>query len=615
MAKKSGSISRTVVWIILGLLIVGLAGFGTTSFTGRFDSIGTVGDSEIGTSAYARALQAEIRALEAQTGGPLTFQQAQEMGVQQRVLSQLVTTAALETEASALGISVGDERLAQDLRAIAAFRGPDGDFNRDAYAFALRNAGLTEAEFEADLRDESAATLLQGAVLAGIRLPDTYIDTLVAYAGERRDFTWAELGASALTTGIPEPTEADLQTWYDANIDRFTIPETKVITYVSLTPDMIVDSVEVDEQALRDLYEDRAEQYRQPERRLVERLVFANDEAAQAAAERLAAGEADFEALVEARGLALSDTDMGDVSAAELGAAADTVFAAEAGDVVGPAPSDLGPALYRVNGVLAAQETTFEEAQPTLRDELALDRARRVIEGQAQGFDDELAAGATLEELADQTELELGQIDWTGENAEGIAGYDIFREAAEAVQEGDFPEMAILADGGVFALRLDEIRAPAPQPFEDVRDEVVAGWEQDQRTEALVEEAETLRGRLAEGQTFEAAGLTPSTQTGLTRNAFGGQLPEALIERVFTMEPGAVAVLPGAGTAILVRLDAVNAADPESEQAQALSGLLGDQAAQDVAQDLFRALSADIQSRVRVVIDQDALNAVHANFQ
>ena len=58
--------------------------------------------------------------------------------------------------------------------------------------------------------------------------------------------------------------------------------------------------------------------------------------------------------------------DLGDVRKIDLGRAGDAVFAAAAGDIVGPLDSAVGPALFRVNAVLAAQETTFEEALPEL---------------------------------------------------------------------------------------------------------------------------------------------------------------------------------------------------------------------------------------------------------
>lgn len=610
MAKGSNSISRTAVWILLGLLIVGLAGFGTTNFSGTVRSVGSVGDAEIDIDDYARALRNEMNALQAQTGQVISLQQAQAFGVTQQVLSQLVVTAALEDETRTLGLSVGDAQVAEQLRGVAAFQGPDGQFNRDAYAFALRNSGLSEQEFEESLRLEAATSVLQGAVLAGTTLPDTYTDTLAAYALEERSVSWVALGAEALSTGMPVPDEAALQGFYEENIAAFTLPEAKRITYVWLTPDMILDTVEVDEEALRAAYAEREAEFNLPERRLVERLVMPD---ATAAAEALASGSS-FEELVAERGLALVDVDLGDVTVEDLGDAAEAVFGAEIGAIVEGA-SEFGPALFRVNAVLAAQNTSFEDAIPALRGELALDRARRVIEAQAQEFDDELAAGATLEEMAELTELQLGEIAWTGGEADTIAGYEGFREVAQAVTDRDFPQIEQLGDGGVFALRLDDIREAAPQPFDEVREAVLAGFEAQARTDALVAQAEGLKTQIDGGTALEALGLTVETAEALTRNTQLPRLPLGLVQAAFEMAEGETRVLPGQESAVLLRLDVITAADLDSEGAQALSQFYGDQAASAVAQDLYRALASDIQTRAGVVIDQQAINAVHANMQ
>ena len=68
---------------------------------------------------------------------------------------------------------------------------------------------------------------------------------------------------------------------------------------------MLVDDVNLDEQALLDAYEERIDQYRQPERRMVGRLVFPSMEEAQSAKSRLDAGELSFDDLVAERGLTL----------------------------------------------------------------------------------------------------------------------------------------------------------------------------------------------------------------------------------------------------------------------------------------------------------------------
>ncbi|SDF04230.1 peptidyl-prolyl cis-trans isomerase D [Salipiger thiooxidans] len=615
MARGKSGITKYIVWGVLIASFVGFGAFGTVNFTGGAGSIGSVGDTTIETTDYARALQNEMRAVEAQTGQPVTLEQARQFGLTDQVLAQVVTNAALDEETRQLGISVGDERVAEDLRNVQAFHGPDGNFDRSAYSYALQNAGLKEAEFEDSLRQESARSILQAAVLSGTTLPDTYVNTLLGWVGETRDFTWATLDRDALTTGLPVPTDEELQAWYDENIDQFTLPETKVITYAWLTPDMIVDTVEVDEQALRDAYEERHAEFNMPERRLVERLVFSSEDEAQAAADRIASGETDFEGVVAERGLAIIDTDMGDVTRASLGEAGDAVFGAEVGAVVGPEPSNLGPALFRVNGVLAEQVTPFEEAVPDLRDALVLDRARRVIEGMSQDLDDELAGGATLEELSQDTDMELGQIEWSETSDTGIAGYEAFREAAQALQDGDYPAIDDLGDGGVFALRLDEQRDPAPAPFGDLRDEVAQLWEQDQATEALVAQAGELATAISGGGSFEDSGLSPTQESGLTRNQPIEGLPAAILEAVFTMKPGEARALPGNGAALVVRLDGVTPVDMDAPQVTQVGDQLRDQAANSVANDIFRALNTDIQSRAGVSVDQSAVNAVLSNLR
>ena len=614
MAMGKGKLSKTLIWILMGLLFVGLAGFGATSLTGTARSVASVGDKEVSTDSYLQALRTEINALSAQAGRTVTIAEAQQIGIDRQVLAQLITARGLDNEAAGIGLSVGDDVVADQLLQVPSFQGADGGFNREAYRFALRNRGLSESEFEEQLREDTARSILQSAVVAGNVLPDTYADTLLGYLAETRDFTWARLTGSDLQTGLPVPSDADLQAYYDDNIDNYTLPETRDITYAWITPDMIVDTVEVDEEAMRAAYEERFDEFNLPERRLVERLVFADEAAATAAAERLDE-ETGFEDLVAARGLALADVDMGDVTRDSLGAAADGVFAAAIGEVVGPLPSGLGPALYRVNAVLEAQETGFEEARSDLRGALALDRARRVIETLAQSMDDELAAGATLEEIAASTEAELGQIGWYPGADDGIAAYDAFREAAAALGEGDFPQIEQLGDGGIFAMRLNSIQPPAPQPIEDVIDQVRRGWDMRAQTEQLMGIAEGLAARLAGDESFEELGLTPNRETGIARNARLADLDPALLTAVFEMGPSDTRALPGTGEVIVLKLDAITAVDRDDPDVQMLAEALRDQASNDIAQDLFRAYATDIQRRAGIDINQSAINAVNAYIQ
>lgn len=608
MSSRSTGMKRIFSWILLGLLFVGLIGFGALNIGGSIQSVGSVGDRKITVDQYARTLQNEIRATEAQFGQSLSFQQAQAFGLTNRALSRVVLETALDAEAERISVSVDDQAVANDLNDIQAFKGPDGNFSRDNYRFALQNAGYTEAEFEESVRTESARTILQAAIIAGNEMPAAAIDTIMAYATETRDITLSTVTAADLDTAIDDPSADQLQTHYEANIALYTQPERKQITYAILTPDMILDQISVDDAALRTAYEARSDEFNQPERRLVERLVFLDTAKATEQRDAIAAGTTTFDAVVAERGLTLSDIDLGDLAQSDLGAAGEGVFAADLDQVVGPFDTDLGPALFRVNGILEADSVTFDEARDQLFDELAAESARRLIEGKATEIDDALAAGATLEDLEKEFGMRVDVVLYHAGVEDDVAAYPNFRAVADAVQDGDFPTVETLQDGGIFALRLDDIVAPAPMPLDEITDQVTQDWRA----------AETLNAIEALANAAITDGTDVGTQTrleGLKRADAGLLATAAVLETAFNTDLGASQSVTQRDKVVIVRVDAINAGDMDSDDAKALRANIEQQFNASLADDLFNTFATQIQQSAGISIDQQALNAVHANFQ
>ena len=305
--------------------------------------------------------------------------------------------------------------------------------------------------------------------------------------------------------------------------------------------------------------------------------------------------------------------DLGDVTREDLGEAADAVFAAEIDDVVGPLPSVFGPALFRVNGTLAENNVSFEDAEPDLREELAADSARRLIEAQVEDINDLLAGGATLEELVDETEMELNQIDWTEDSDEGIAAYDGFRQAADAVQDGDFPEIVFLDDGSIFALRLDDEMPPRPEPLDSARTRVADAWVEDETAKALKNQADTVLTKLETDGDFNATGLPVRVENALLRTAYHASFPSDFMATVFEMEPGELRVVTGIGKAFVVRLDEELPPEETDEQRE-LQDEIADQMNQALGQNILDIYMSNAQTRAGPVLDQQALNAVRAAY-
>ncbi|AZB64608.1 peptidylprolyl isomerase [Cereibacter sphaeroides] len=609
--KKKGT--QLVFWGLVGLMAVGLGGFGVTNFGGGLSTVGSVGDRDITTGAYARALQQEMRALGAQINQPVTMEMAKAFGLDQQVRRRLVTEAALSNEADRIGLSVGDARVAREITGTDAFHGPSGQFDRETYRLVLRQNNLSEGEFETGLREDMARSLLQGAVGGGFIAPAQMVNTLHAYIAERRSFGLLRVTEANLAKPLAAPTDAELQAWYEAHPADFTAPETKRITYAALLPQDVAATLPADEAALRQLYDERHAEFVQPERRLVERLVFPTAEAAAEARKRLDAGTP-FETLVSERGLELADIDLGDASRDALGGAADAVFALTEPGIAGPVETDLGPALFRVNGVIAAHETPFEEVRDDLLTEYQQEAAGRAIAGRREQIDDLLAAGATLEDLAGEAGMKIATVDYAPGLDSDISGYEAFRTAADKLQKDDFPETILLNDGGLLAMRLDEVVAPKLKPFEEVRDDVAEAARKDALTKALAARATEIAKAAEEGTDLGSFG--PVEDLGpMTRDGFVEGVPETLVPAAFEMQQGAFRAIEGADFAGVLRLDAVEPAAADDEAAKALKASLSAQIEQALSQDALALFSNSLMQEAGITLNDAAISAVQAQFQ
>lgn len=610
--KRRGA--SVMAWVLMAMLIGGLGGFGVENFGGGITAIGKVGETEITTNEYARALQQQINGLSRQFGTQLTMEQAQAMGIDRQVMQSLVTRTALDNEAGQIGLSVGDAVVAGELAKVAAFQGSAGSFDREVYRSTLQQNGTTEGEFETSIRRDTARQLLQGAVTGGFTAPAALTDTLFNWAAETRGFSMLRLTEADLATPLAAPTDADLQTYYDANIAAYTRPEAKRIQYAALLPETLAPTMVVADADVQAAYDAKLAEYVIPEKRLVERLVYPTDADAAAAKARLDAGES-FETLVADRKLALEDIDMGDVSKTDLGAAGDAVFALTEPGVVGPLPSDLGPALFRMNAILAAQETTFEQAKPDLLLALQLEAARKAIGDKVEAVDDALAGGATLEELAKDHGMTLATTDYAAgaDDNDAIAGYTGFRDAAAALAEGDFPEALLLDDGGLISLQLLETVPPTPVPLDKIKDKVTDGWKAAALAKALAEKGTAVKAAVEAGALLSTQGIIDRTPA-IDRQGALAEAPPAVLEAVFQMQPGDLRLIEAPGFAALVQLDSITPANEAGEDAKAIREALEVQARQAIADDVFALYSSALTNQAGITLDQTAINAVNTQM-
>lgn len=611
--KKKGGRSL-VVWVLVAMLIAGLSGFGVENFGGATAKIGRVGEIEIEANDYAREMQGQINTLTRQFGAPVSMADARSFGVDRQVLAGLVNRAALDNEAARLGLSVGDATVAAELGKISAFQGISGTFDREAYALTLQQNGTNEAAFEANLRRDVARALLTGAVAGGVVSPAPLTDTLVAYAGEKRGFSLLVLDDTALEAPLAAPTPAEVQAHYDANIATYTRPEAKRVEYAALLPETLAASMEVPEDEVQKAYDARLSEFMIPEKRLVERLVYPDEAAALAAKARLDQGTS-FDDLVAERGLTLEDVDLGDVTREELEGAADAVFALTEPGTVGPLPSALGPALYRMNAILAAQETTLDAARPELLQILQTEAAARAIADKVEAIDDALAGGATLQDLSTEFGMTLASTDYAAgaEDNDAITGYTAFRSAADALAEGDFPEAILLEDGGLVAMQLVEILPPSPVPLDKITDKVTEATRAEALARALAAKAAAAKTAVEAGATLESQG-TVTAVAPTDRQATLDVGPAVVLETAFQMQPGEIRVIEAGSFVALLRLDSITAAEVTSEEGQEMQDAIRQNLDRSIAEDMAALFTATVGQQAGIALDQAVIDAVNTQL-
>lgn len=613
--------SGLFVWALMVAIMVGLAGFGigVSGHFGGGTDIATVGDEKVTADDYVRAMQQELRALQSQVGRSLPMSEARQYGVDGMVLGRLVNDAALDGEASRLGISTGDDAVRQQILATPAFRGPSGQFDKATYDAALDRAGLRPDQFESLLRAEASRDLLAGAVQASAQVPETEAETVLAFLGEKRGFDWIRLGSAQLPAPIPAPTEADLAAYHDAHKDRYTRPETRQVSYAAVTPEGLAATIEIPDADLRAAYDAEPARYQTPERRALDRIAFGTTEDAAAARARLDNSETDFDALAVERGLQPGDTDQGTVTADQLPEPArDAVFGAAGPGIVGPVDTPLGPSLFRINAVMAAKTTPFEAAKADLAKAMALEQARKQISDDGPHIEDLVAGGATLEEIASETVMELGHVALNAGTTGGVADDPAFRKAADAAATGEETDPIQLADGGIASLRVDGIDPPAVIPLSEIRDRVAADWTSDQTAAALQTLADGFVSELKAGGTLadvaKRVDLPIQTAGPLTRGEAVPGTPNELVADIFAAAPGAAVTRRDGDAVILAVLTSTTPIDLADPANAAILTRLQEQFDEQVRGDVLALYTGALRAAAGVTVNQSLVESTLARF-
>ena len=586
-------------------------------------AVATVGSRRIEMDEVADAYRRQLSQVTRMLGGQGEPTMEMKRGVAAQALERLITQVALAAAIADMGLVVPDAALRQAVWETAAFNGPDGKFNRRQFEEVLRNNGLNEPRFLNLMRIEIGQRQLMTAARAGAVSPETMTRLVYSFQQEKRVAEMVELRLDAVVP--PDaPDAAVLQRWYANNIASFSSPEYRRIKAVILAPERLAAGVTPDEAALRTAYQTRAAEFNQPEKRSVQVLLSQDEARAKALAETWRGG-ADWAAIQEAaktEGAApveLSDAVRGEIPAPELAAA---IFAAALDTVADPVRSQLGWHVVRVTKVTPGTSRPFEDVRAMLVTQVQNDLAADLLYDRANKVDDLLAGGAPLDELPGDLGLAAvtGTLDARGLTPEGVAaplpGSDELRAAVlQAVFQAGRGEPARLIEtprkpgvlSGFFAFVVEDIAPPAPRPFDEVAERVLADWTRMEIRRTQEEAAAKMLAALQGGQSLADAALIADVPVRRLPEVSRGarpadEVPFQLVSPLYELKPGEATMVETAAGFVVAVLAEVQPAQPEADPIgyaqvrEALAGAIGD--------DVQAALIAGLRARARPQVNK-----------
>jgi peptidyl-prolyl cis-trans isomerase D len=552
-------ITGWIAWIMLGAIGVVFVFWGIHFQGGPATYAAKVDGEKIPIQTVQRAWQQQQSQLQQMLRDELP--EEMKKAQQAAILDQFVRQTLLTQRAGDYGYRVSDAELAQRIFEIPAFH-VDGKFDKDRYSAVLRSNGLTEAQVEADIRDELLIRQLQTGVIDSAFVVPYELQRRYELEKQQREVDYALIPASDFAATVAV-TDEQIQKWYDENKTSFLLPETVNLQYIELTRAEVEQGVTASEQDLKDYYERIKDRLESPERRHGRHILITtgegvDDAAAQKKAEELvtqAKGGADFAQLAKDNskdpGSASQGGDLGWTPRGALtgpfAPIEEALYSMTPGEVRGPVKTQFGYHVLKLDEVEAGHRQSFDEARVEVEAEYRKERSQQQFYDRTQKLADTAFASLTeLDSVAKTLNLPLKTVSGFTREGGGELGQD--PNVIEAAFSDDVLErrqnspLVTVGEDRALVLRVADHKPAEPRPLAEVRPQIEAQLKAQAIREAAAKKGADAVAQLKNGEAWSAvttsAQLSPVGKRFVTRE--DAVAPPAVLRGVFSAPAAAI---------------------------------------------------------------------------
>jgi peptidyl-prolyl cis-trans isomerase D len=625
MIQWLSSISRA--WpaqILMGALALSFIVWGIADvFTGQAGgtAVATVGSTEISEPDFSRDYRNLLRNQSQQSGIQITQEMAQRMGLGQSELQQLISRTALDNMAARMGLTMPDSELAQEVRAMPAFKGASGNFDHTLFLQIVSNAGYSEQSFLDSMRSDDSRTQLTNTLETGFRLPPGYAQAIFLYATQARAADYVIVSPDSLGPIAP-PADAVLADYVKAHPERFSTPEYRELEYAAITPQDVANQVTVTDKMIADEYKIHLTDYMIPEKRDVQQIEFPTEAEAKAAHDKVTSGAVTFEALAAQRKISAQDLTLGSLSKADLPdqARADAVFSLPVNQVSDPVKGAInGYVLLRVTKIAPAVSHSLDEEKDTIKQQIALQLAGAKITDMVNAFEDARSGGADIATAAKKVGMHSGRIaavDRSGLGPDGQKVADLpadpeFISTAFTQEVGEDNDPFPAKSGAYYDIKVDGVTPAKLKPLDQVKADAIAAWTTDEKAKQIALKARTLMAQAQKDGNL--AGIAKELKVPVQQSpALGRETADttfsaSLISQLFDAPAGGVveAAQGSGGNYIIAKVTGI--AHPQTPNSAQVFAGGWDQLSQQTANDFTLSLANAERERQGVTVNQQLL--------
>jgi len=523
----------------------------------RGDAVATVNGEVIPIERYQRRYQAYLDAYSRVYRDRFSPALAEQLGLPQQTVNDLVQEAVVVQRARAEGLEVSDEELNAQIQAVREFS-DGGRFSLARYQEFLRRRGTTASAFENDVRRELTRMKVETSVKAGIKVSDSELERAFALRHEEVRAAWALVETAPLMTSA-SATDDELATYLKDHPSEFQLPERRRVQYVTLAPKDF--RPQVSDADVEKYYTEHVGEFETPPQVHAAHVLVAvpqtgGSEGEDRARDKIAdvirrakAGE-DFGRLAgeisEDPGTKAKGGDLGWVSKGQMVPDFERAAFALGRGQISPEPvrTPFGFHAIKVVDTRAASKKPLKEVAAQIRDRLAAEAADRAARAKADEIKVPLQAAKDF--MAEAKRLGLGPVETTMSKMERpamLGGPDPVEDSAFSLAIGGVSTPIKTPAGWVVLKSIEALPAGVP-PLAEIRDKVTTAVKR-QKAEATALERATKLAADARGGDLGAAAKTAGAQTGETakfsRTKPAERLPGDVQLAALQAAPGAIA--------------------------------------------------------------------------